>query len=174
MPYSSFALFTKRSKSLPWARISIKKIVGSRLFACSLPTIASLVAYMQHTEEHQLLPLDMAEIGAGSRKNPFKLDARNDVFVAAETVFAADAGIKNFKARGGDYRAHFQAVFLESFFMPQSAGNADLNALVAFGTDPAIQAAAGFAPGIFFREAYGNLLKIHFSFPGLAHGHRQP
>src|SRR3990172_2924170 len=118
-------------------------------------------------------PLDMAEIGAGSRKNPFKLDARNDVFVAAETVFAADAGIKNFKARGGDYRAHFQPVFLKSFFMPQSAGNADLNALVTFGTDPAIQAAAGFAPGIFFREAYGNLLKIHFSFPDLAHGHRQ-
>ncbi len=38
----------------------MKKIVGSRFLACSLPMIASFVAYMQQTDEHQLLPQEVS------------------------------------------------------------------------------------------------------------------
>ncbi len=38
----------------------MKKIVGSSPLACSLPMIASFVAYMQQTDEHQLLPQDVS------------------------------------------------------------------------------------------------------------------
>ncbi len=40
--------------------MSMKKIVGSRVFRCSLPMMACLVAYMQHTDEHQELPQEVS------------------------------------------------------------------------------------------------------------------
>ena len=38
----------------------MKKMVGSSPLACSLPMIASFVAYMQQTDEHQLLSQEVS------------------------------------------------------------------------------------------------------------------
>ena len=38
----------------------MKKMVGSNPLECSLAMIASFVAYMQHTDEHQLLPHEVS------------------------------------------------------------------------------------------------------------------
>ena len=38
----------------------MKKMVGSSVLRCSLPMMASFVAYMQHTEEHQEFPQEVS------------------------------------------------------------------------------------------------------------------
>jgi len=47
----SLARLKKLSKPFPNARMSMKKMVGSTMLSCSFAIMASLVAYMQHTDE---------------------------------------------------------------------------------------------------------------------------
>ncbi len=54
---NSLALLVNSSNPFPWARKSMKKIVISSSGSCSLATIHSLVACMQHTAEHSSLNL---------------------------------------------------------------------------------------------------------------------
>ena len=167
-PYSFFARSTYLSKSLPNARISMKKIFGSIRASCSLAMIACLVAYMQQTEEHQGLALcgsrepthwiqatltgcvavrgalHDALGGAGGGEDPLELDRGHDVRPAPEAEFAAHAGVVELGAGGEDHRADLQLdLLLVGRIVHDRLGEAGVDAEVALAAAAAVEAAPG-------------------------------
>ena len=115
--------------------------------------IAGCVAGTDALNEGDLLrflavgnPLDMAEERTGSRQNPLKLNAGDDIFINAVTVFAAESGIKYFKAGRSNDSADFNCFFFKCHIVVDGLGDTGINALVTLGADAAVKAAARLRP----------------------------
>jgi len=103
-------------------------------------------------------PLDMPEIGAGGGEDPLELDAGDDVLIDTVAVLAPEPCVKDFEARGGDDGPDLDGFFFKGVIVVDGAGDAGIDALVAFRADPAGQASLRLRHGLFLGEA-----DAHFS-----------
>ena len=103
---------------------------------------------------------DVSGEGAGGREHPLELDARQDVPVPVEPVFPFALGVKFFEARRQDDGADIQGDGLFRHGVVDGLLVAGGDALHAFGTEGAVQAALGLRHGLLLGKSGFDLPEI--------------
>ena len=102
----------------------------------------------------------MAFERAGGGQHPFKLNAGDDVGIAAVTEFTFARGIELLETRGQDDRADVECDRPLAHGMVNGVLLAGFDAPVAFRAQGAIQATFGFRERLLLRKPDFNLVKI--------------
>ncbi len=103
---------------------------------------------------------DMTFERAGRGKHPFKLDAGDDIGIAAITEFTFAPGIELLETRGQDDRTHLERDRPLAHGVVNGVLLAGFDAPVAFRAQGAIQATRGLREGLLLGESFFNLVEI--------------
>ena len=95
-------------------------------------------------------PLHVAVGGAAGAQETLKLQAGINVGIFTVTVSGEMAGVKGLEARGQDHRSHVNVQLLGFHVMNNGLGLTDLDALLAFGANAAVDATLRFRHRFFF------------------------